>query len=392
MKHFPMRQRSHTGRLLALPLALLLLAGCASSPLAGKRADEAAVETLYRHNVAARYNFSGESRITSLQLPGKQRAELQALVQTLAGSFRLQYAGAVDLTQQRVELIPTLRFTRPHAEAWLRFPLLLQLDTLTLYVDGSAMSLLLPSLENKLVKFQLPEEKARQLPVSAVLAELPDIVRRVYAAVERQAYSFQPLTAADAQQGVAYRIRLSLDPAAGRLLSQRMANELLDSIKRHGASAEVQEVATGLLKLAEADPLQLRSESQTDLLVNRQGKLLALEESRTLSTPGEQGVSVGMLTQLNMSNEGKPVFTLQPSAANVVDYKDVSLPEWLKPSPPADEEAEADAADDAGTLPDDASVPAAEAPPAPAVKSAPSHKAARSTSKKARKPLLPPAK
>ncbi|MFC3626126.1 hypothetical protein ACFOKJ_08245 [Vogesella amnigena] len=387
-----MRQRSHTGRLLALPLALLLLAGCASSPLAGKRADEAAVETLYRHNVAARYNFSGESRITSLQLPGKQRAELQALVQTLAGSFRLQYAGAVDLTQQRVELIPTLRFTRPHAEAWLRFPLLLQLDTLTLYVDGSAMSLLLPSLENKLVKFQLPEEKARQLPVSAVLAELPDIVRRVYAAVERQAYSFQPLTAADAQQGVAYRIRLSLDPAAGRLLSQRMATELLDSIKRHGASAEVQEVATGLLKLAEADPLQLRSESQTDLLVNRQGKLLALEESRTLSTPGEQGVSVGMLTQLNMSNEGKPVFTLQPSAANVVDYKDVSLPEWLKPSPPADEESEADAADDAGALPDDASVPAAEAPPAPAVKSAPSHKAARSTSKKARKPLLPPAK
>ena len=387
-----MRLRSRSGRLLALPLALLLLAGCASSPLAGKRADEAAVETLYRHNVAARYNFSGESRITSLQLPGKPRAELQALVQTLAGSFRLQYAGAVDLTQQRVELIPTLRFTRPHAEAWLRFPLLLQLDTLTLYVDGSAMSLLLPSLENRLVKFQLPEEKARQLPVSAVLAELPDIVRRVYAAVERQAYSFQPLTAADAQQGVAYRIRLSLDPAAGRLLSQRMATELLDSIKRHGASAEVQEVATGLLKLAEADPLQLRSESQTDLLVNRQGKLLALEESRTLSTPGEQGVSVGMLTQLHMSNAGKPVFTLQPSAANVVDYKDVSLPEWLKPSPPAEEEPEADVADEAGALPDDASVPAAEAPAAPAVKSAPSYKAGRSTSKKARKPLLPPAK
>jgi len=271
MNSYPMRLRLPSCRLLARPLALLLLAGCASSPLTGKRADEAAVDTLYRHNVDARYNFSGESRITSLQLPGKQGPELQAMVQTLAGSFRLQYAGAVDMSQHRVELIPTLRFTRPHAEVWLRFPLQLQLDTLTLYVDGSAMSLLVPTLENKLVKFQLPEDKARQLPVSAVLAELPQIVRRVYAAVEQQAYSFQPLAADDAKRGAAYRIRLNLNPEAGKLLSQRMAAELLDSIKRHGASAEVQEVAGSLLKLAEADSLQLRSESQTDLLVSRQG-------------------------------------------------------------------------------------------------------------------------
>lgn len=391
MNSYPMQLRLPSCRLLALPLALLLLAGCASSPLTGKRADEAAVDTLYRHNVDARYNFSGESRITSLQLPGKQGPELQAMVQTLAGSFRLQYAGAVDMSQHRVELIPTLRFTRPHAEVWLRFPLQLQLDTLTLYVDGSAMSLLVPTLENKLVKFQLPEDKARQLPVSAVLAELPQIVRRVYAAVEQQAYSFQPLAADDAKRGVAYRIRLNLNPEAGKLLSQRMAAELLDSIKRHGASAEVQEVAGSLLKLAEADPLQLRSESQTDLLVSRQGKLLALEESRTLSTPGEQAVSVAMLTQLNISNAGKPVFTLQPSAANVVDYKDVSLPAWLKPTPPA-EETETEASDEEGAPAEDVSTPLAEAPPAPAVKSAPARKLAKPAAKPVRKPVLPAAK
>ncbi|MFC3532402.1 hypothetical protein ACFOLG_09400 [Vogesella facilis] len=332
-------------RTFPLLAAALLLAGCASSPLEGKRADQAAIYTLYHHTAEAAYNFQGESRVTSLQLPGKSSAEQQALLQELAASFRFQYSGAVDMTQRRIELIPTLRFTRPQAEAWVRLPLQLQLDTLTLYVDGSVADLMFPSLKHKLVQFQLPQDKLKDMPVAAVLAEVPDIVQRVYAAVEQRAYSFQPLTAADRQRGAQYRIRLTLDPVADRVLTRQMVTELVASIKRHSDNQDVQAFADGLAGLAASEPLRLQSESQTELLVSRQGKLLAMEEQRSMAAGGEEGMKLGLLTQLNISNSGKPVFSLQPTAANVVDYRNVALPDWLQPHKAEEPEAEAEEVD-----------------------------------------------
>ncbi|SCK23402.1 hypothetical protein [Vogesella sp. LIG4] len=329
----PFRPRSRR----LLPAALLLpvlLAACAVSPLEGKRADQAAVYTLYHHTADARYNFSGESRLTSLHVPGKRGEEEAALLQEVAGSFHMQYDGAVDMAQHRVELIPTLRFARPNAEAWVRFPLLLQLDTLTLYLDASAADLWLPALSHKLVKFQLPEDKLREIPVAAVLADLPDIVQRVYSAVEKKAYSYQPLSSADEKLGARYRIRLALDPVAGRVLSRQMVAELVNSLRSHGASQQVLTVAQRVLQGAESG--QFQQQSRTDLLVSSAGRLLAVEEQRSMALPGDDPLRFAFTTRLNISNDGKPVFTLHPVAANVVDYREVKLPAWMTPpTPPA---------------------------------------------------------
>ncbi|MEQ6292509.1 hypothetical protein ACFPAG_18050 [Vogesella sp. GCM10023246] len=364
-----MFSQSRSFPLLAAPL---LLAGCASLPLEGKRADQAAIYTLYHHAAEAGYNFDGESRITSLRIPGKSTPASEALMQELAGSFRFQYRGAVDMTQGRIELIPTVRFTRPQAEAWVRFPLQLQLDTLTLYVDGSVADLMFPSLKHKLVKFQLPQDKLKDVPVAAVLAEVPEIVQRVYAAVERQAYTFQPLTAADRQRGAQYRIRLTLDPVADRVLTRQMVTELVASIKRHSDSPDVQAFADGLAGMAASEPLRLQSESQTELLVSRQGKLLAMEEQRSVAVGGADGMKLGLLTRLDVSNSGKPVFTLQPTAANVVDYKNVELPAWMKP---AVTDAAAEPAEEADKEADAAAQAAPAAPVKPATKATPAPKA-----------------
>ena len=353
---------------ICLPVAAsLALAGCATSPLANKTADDAAIYTLQHSSLDARYNFDGTLRISNLDIP----AELGSLanpdlVKDVARSFSFDMRGAVDIPASRIELVPTFRFARPNVESWVRVPMLFQLNTLTAWVDASALDLALPQLHGKLLKLNAPQDKLADIPVDAVMRDLPLIIREAYSAVDKKAFTFQPLSESDRQKGASYRIRLTLDPAADAQLGRAMLQEVAARVKRHSASKEVQAFADVLSSEVAKTQGELASDSQTELLVDSQAKLLAMEEQRTLRVPKLKGFSLTLRTNMAMRNHGQPVFTVVPTAANVLTLDELKAPSWFDgitgkhDGEAAAEAAEPEAADAAA-----AAAPAAAAPVPP---------------------------
>lgn len=323
-------------RTLAIAVAMsgLLLGGCAS-PLANKTADVAAVQTM-EHNAQGSYNFDGVVRVSALHLPAKLTQSLDKdLVEEVAKSFSMDLRGAVDLKQSRLELVPTLRFARPNVETWLRVPMLLELNSLTLWVDASAFDLASPVLrgenKGKLIKVQAPQDKIKNLPIDAMLAELPRVTKNIYAAIDKKAYTFQPLDEQARQMGASYRIRLTLDPAAELKMSKQVVIELAELAKRHSPDKqkEIEAMVKGITPLLDASRGEVETSSQTDLLVSRSGTLLAMVARQKLGVPKEKELEVSIESVLRLSNHGKPVFSLHPTADNVVNFADLKRPAWL---------------------------------------------------------------
>ena len=310
--------------------ASLALAGCATSPLAGKTADDAAIYTLQQNSLDARYNFDGSLSITDLQMPPALAGVADpVMVKEVARSFNFDVRGAVDMPASRIELVPTFRFSRPNLESWVRVPMLFELNTLTAWVDASALDLALPQLHGKLLKLNVPQDKVADIPVAAVMRDLPLIIRAAYTAIDKKAFAFQPLRDSDRQQGASYRIRLTLDPAAEAQLGRVMLQEVAARVKRYSASKEVQALAEKLYEEVAKTQGEMASDSQTELLVDSHARLLAMEEQRTLRAPKLQGFSVSTRTQMAVRNHDKPVFTVLPTAANVLTLDELKAPAWF---------------------------------------------------------------
>ncbi|MGM8061202.1 hypothetical protein [Vogesella indigofera] len=381
----------------AVTLSGLLLGGCAS-PLANKTADAAAIHTIEQNARLARYNFDGEVRVKAIRLPGKVESLVEGdVVSEVAKSFSLELRGAVDMSKSRVEMTPTFRFSRPNAETWLRLPMLAELNTLTLWVDASVLDLAFPVLrgehKGKYVMFQAPQDKVKKLPIDAVLAELPQVAKNIYAAVDSKAYTFQPLDEAARKVGASYRIRLTLDPLAEAKMSKQAVQELLQLARRHAGEhqKEVEEFATAVGPLLDASQEELQTSSQTDLLVSRSGKLLGISELREFSVPKEKELAVTVASTVRLSNHEQPVFSMQPTANNVVSFTELQPPSWLGGKRSSDDEEEAVEGDDEAPL-DEAALAAEAAEEAAAAaavvkKPAKAAKAAKPVAKRKPKPV-----
>lgn len=369
-------------RLVLSVLLAAALAGCATAPLEGKSADGAAIYTLQHGAMDSRYNFSGDVRIAELQVPDELgRLAGKELVGEVARSFSVQLGGAVDLPANRIELVPTLRFARPNLESWVRVPMLLDVATLTAWVDASAADLAFPQMKGKLIKVSAPQENVADLPVRAILRDMPLIIGEAYGAVQKQAFTFQPLTERDRQQGAGYRIRLALDPAADAQLGRDMAAGILTRVQRYSANEKVKKFVADMLADVDRSRDAIQSASQTDLLISRQALLLGMEEQRTLTMPKMPGLRIVVKSQMTMSNHGQPVFTLHPDAANELTPEQLTSPSWFKLFGRG---AGAEAAEDE-TVTEEAAAPAPQAA-APAMPAKPAAKAKKPTKPSVKKP------
>ena len=323
--------------LVALPLAALLLAGCAS-PLAGKPADLATRQVLRDNLQHASYNFSGELGFTSLHGSNADDAkpQLSYTINQVARSTKVVINGALDQTSKRMEIIPAFRFERRNLQASLSVPLELNLQDFSLLVDPSAFDLFAPELyseQTRFVRFQLPQDIAGKIPLDAMIKALPGLVDEGYGTVDKQVFTLEPLDATARQLGASYQLRIAMNPQQESQVALYILDGLVKVIQQEAQrqgrpnadkqAASAMELARALLQQSSSQIQASRTVSH--LYANRQGQLLGVNQDITLDTPQLRGLAY---LHLRYSNHGKPVFAYQPAAADIIDYD--KLPKWLQ--------------------------------------------------------------
>ncbi|MNR16879.1 hypothetical protein D3C85_1335090 [compost metagenome] len=135
-------------------------------------------------------------------------------------------------------------------------------------------------------------------------------------------------------------------------MSKQAVQELLQLARRHAGEhqKEVEEFATAVGPLLDASQEELQTSSQTDLLVSRSGKLLGISELREFSVPKEKELAVTVASTVRLSNHEQPVFSMQPTANNVVSFTELQPPSWLGGKRSSDDEEEAVEGEDEAPL------------------------------------------
>ena len=325
--------------LAALPLAALLLTGCAS-PLAGKPADLATRQVLRDNLQHASYNFSGELGFTSLHGSSADDAkpQLSYTINQIARSTKVAINGALDQSSKRMELIPSFRFERRNLQASLSLPLELNLQDFSLLVDPSAFDLFVPELyseQTRFVRFRLPSDIAAKIPLDAMFKALPGLVDEGYGTVDKQVFALEPLDATARQLGASYQLRIAMNPLQESQVVVHIVDGLVKVIQQEAErqgrpedgkqAASASQLIRSLTQRSAADMQASRTVSH--LYANRQGQLLGMNQEITLDTPQLRGLAY---VHMRYSNHGKPVFAYQPAAADIVDYDKLPKPQWLQ--------------------------------------------------------------
>jgi len=323
----------------ALPLAALLLAGCAS-PLAGKPADQAIRQVLRENLQHASYNFSGELGFTTLHgsRADDAKPQLAYTINQVARSTKVAISGAVDQASKRMELIPSFRFERRNLQANLTLPLELNLQDYSLLVDPAAFDLLIPELHSetaRFVRFQLPADVASKIPTDALLQALPGLVDEAYGTVDKQVFRLETLDATANELGASYQLRIAMSPQQESqvllYVIDGLSKVLQQQAEQQGQPEQARQAASTmqlLRALTQHSTTELQgSRTVSHLYVNRRGQLLGVNQEVKLNTAQLRGSAY---IHLRYSNHGKPVFAYQPTASSIIDYDKLPKPQWLQ--------------------------------------------------------------
>lgn len=326
--------------LAALLISSILAAGCATSPLSGTTADEVAIAALRQNAQERKYNFAAEVRLSEIKsLAPKEASAADAARQQqwlasgnrLADAMSVKMGGAVDLDKKQIEILPALHIDHRNISTYVAFPMRLDGQQFSMIIDPAAAALFdftgtLP--EGKYIRIALPPEyvdKIKYLDFGKIITDLQEKMLKNYTEIDKQAYSFVPLTQADLDMGGKQKIRLYL---TAENLSKFYTNSLIataDVLTTHLKNEKTKDLAATLLLLASLAGVdnQHANDITVDFILNRQGQIAGIHEALLMHVPDTLSARVSVL--IRFSNYGHPTFTLHPQEQEIVDYKDTKL-------------------------------------------------------------------
>ncbi|MEO9383909.1 hypothetical protein [Chromobacterium phragmitis] len=318
--------------------SLALLAGCAT-PLAGKTPDEAARKVMVQNWQNASYNFDAQIGFDKLAFSGKDsklaEPEIADTIDQVGRSIRIQVSGALDAPTGRLEAIPELRFERRNLLASVKVPLQFHAQDMSLLVDPSAVDLFLPSLRKqsgKFIRAKLPADMAAKMPLKEMYQAMPQVIDQAYAAVDKQAFSFQPLDAYAGEVGARYKLRMTLNHEQEQKLTLQMLDGLAKVAREQAKQPNDKLSAEAMIRLVQgfvsAAPASFgKNLTVSDIYVSRGGDLRAMRQQIHIETPEFNGDAY---VHTRYSHYGKPQFVYQLGESDIVDYDKLELPKWLK--------------------------------------------------------------
>jgi hypothetical protein len=223
------------------------------------------------------------------------------LMETLSQRFYASFEGVVDLGHGQFSINPKFGYGSKNAQAWIRFPLALDLQNAKIYADLSALSPWLtdPQYDGRYLVYDfaaLAKDHRQQLkPFAAFLREY-SLVNA--ALTPEQNYQPQALSAEDKQAGGVERIRYQTQYQ--QLLQQYLLFIYLNEgfLKQSLASIErsLPKAADGSAKAAAQVPEQAAAQAAQRLNTAIEGRVAALAHTSDNATPTDSKAAVDQAT------------------------------------------------------------------------------------------------
>lgn len=368
-------------------LAAGLLGGCSTLALKGsqlppQQALNTAYTQLYR---TSNYAFNGQLKLEQLEIiplvnktddkktvPGqppakvpldlqhKEDAEddfavdspaynnmIEELIKATSQRYRFNYSGVVDLQHKQLEISPEFRYESRNMAGYIRMPVLLDGNDLSVYADFSAFSPWLISMANegKYSRFQLKAKQREHMDVLTTLEMLRDVSLSIHQLGDASQFSEAALSSAERDTGAARKIQFNtpLNTFAARLAvfmdsnKARFQQQLIQGPEFDKAKLPALVDASTVKGMIQQDPVQyldflrkmsILSENESQLtqtiLLDKRGRVL---QSRwQVYFAGADGkkskVKFKLIHQIDFGQFGSARVSYQPKPGNWLDIKE----------------------------------------------------------------------
>ncbi len=272
---------------------------------------------------------------------------IQDLIKATSQRYRFNYSGVVDLQHKQLEIVPEFKYEARNMAGYVRVPVLVDGNDLSIYADFSAFSPWLLSIANegKYSRFQIKASQREHIDVMITLEMLRDIGLSVHQLGDVNQFSEQELTAPDRAQGASRKIQFStpFNPFAAKLALFMASNKerfqqqfvqgpsfdkaklpalvdagtLKNQIQQDPAA--YQQVLAKIGEVSEADSQLIQT-----VLLDKRGRLL--QSSWQVSFASKAGkkskVKFKLNSQTTYSKFGAAQVSYQPKPGNWLDMKE----------------------------------------------------------------------
>lgn len=287
----------------------------------------------------------------------RQMESVNKMVRLISKSVSIPVTGAVDFKKGLVEVIPEFRYENKNALISYKFPIYLDFNNLSIYVDTSAFTNISDMMNgennpqwvigDRYVQLALPQDRVQHLPVADLLKSLPKAIDDGYAAIESSAFSkvdvdeFGKSLEAKSQVRInsTYAMSMKYDIAmlqsVSQALKQAAAKAGSDSKYQPQDYAVLQNIVDGLVSVYSGDVetantpfgyymAQMKNksipiiynfyfDSKGRVIGMRSQTALPLDEMKELKGP------INIDYKIQYEYTGSPKFTMQPTPQNSVN-------------------------------------------------------------------------
>lgn len=328
-------------------LLVLLLGGCATLP-----PHEALKDALDKTFDATGYNYTSSTRITKIVFPKKDDSTsdesnislnslyLQKGIDIIRG-FSIGLNGAVDYTDSiKSEATYDFHYNRDNVEVSMKFPLLFDYSTKTLYVGKTFLNTIFPMKEadeGKLIRFDLNdslistllgEDSIKQFEESNARSlnnAMKEGTIKAFSDINGSYFHYTPLTPNEKLSGSVQKIHVSLDRNQSISLILTITDAMIQ--KMYAESLLTKEVYGTYMLMS--DPKQLAPllenvnlQLDFDFGVNTNGQLVLIQSFINASDK-EEKFALGIENTTFLNNFNTPQFSLDPKSSGSIDYMDV---------------------------------------------------------------------
>ena len=160
-------------------------------------------------------------------------------------SFSVPFTGAVDMQKGQMEFIPEARYEDKNALVSFKFPIHIDFNNLSLYVDASAITNLYDTAPNnkivigdKYIQLAVPQDKIQHIPISDLLKGLPESMDACYASLNPNAFKKVNIDEFGKTLEAKYQVSMTIDfdssMKCGRAMLESFSKNLKEAASKAG--------------------------------------------------------------------------------------------------------------------------------------------------------------